>query len=134
MTDTDQWHSDEALAKQALADDLSARGEPVPMDVMLGLLAPGVEPTEAELCANCGCDARSEVGGEAHGGKRWCGICLGRGRHTQYVADLSGVVAAVRAWCDRTAASASTDQSELVFQDRMELVDEVRALLPAVTL
>jgi hypothetical protein len=40
-------------------------------------------------------------------------------------------VRAIREWCDRTAAAASTDQSEPVFQARMELVDEVSALLPS---
>lgn len=133
MTYTDNWYSDEALSKQALADELAARGERVPLDVIVGILAPRVEPTESEQCANCGCDARNEVGGEVHGGKRWCGICLGRGRHIQHMADLSAVVDGLREWCDRTAAAASTEQSEPVFQARMELVDEVRALLPAVS-
>lgn len=126
------WYSDEALNKQALADELAARGERVPLDLMVGILAPRVEPTEAEQCANCGCDARGEVGGEAHSGKRWCGICIGRGRHIQHVADLSETVAAIRVWCDRNAAAASADQSEPVFQARMDLIDEVRALLPVV--
>lgn len=114
------WYSDEALRKQALADDLNARGVPVPLDVMVGILEPRVQPTEAEQCANCGCDARDEVGGEAHGGKRWCGICIGRGRHTQYLADTAPyvltvemtqsarenavAVEAVRDWCAREAA------------------------------
>lgn len=39
---------------------------------------------------------------------------------------------AIREWCDRTASAASMSQSEPVFQARMQLVDEVRALLPAV--
>lgn len=126
-----EWYSDEALAKQALADELTARGERVPMDVMLGILAPRVEPTEAELCANCGCDARGEVGGEAHGGKRWCGICIGRGRHIQYVADLSAVVAAVREWCDAQKPCA-IGKGCVRCAVRAEVVREVRSLLPSV--
>lgn len=140
MSTSTDWYSDEALRKQALADELNARGEPVPLDVMCGILAPRVQPTEAEECANCGCDARAEVGGEEHGGKRWCGICLGRGRHERHLAEsrqrLSGAVQAIREWCDKTEAAAHAEplvwrHSEAVFQARMDLVDEVRALLPS---
>lgn len=38
----------------------------------------------------------------------------------------------LREWCARIAAAASGEQSEPVFQARMELVDEVRRLLPEV--
>lgn len=43
----------------------------------------------------------------------------------------SAAVAKLREWCDKTATAASGDQSEPMFQARMGLVDEVRALLPA---
>lgn len=44
-------------------------------------------------------------------------------------------VRALRDWCDKTAAAARVEplsftDSEPVFQARMQLVDEVRALLP----
>ena len=41
-------------------------------------------------------------------------------------------IRSLREWCDKTQAAASGDQSEPVFQARMQLVDEVRALLPEV--
>jgi hypothetical protein len=43
-----------------------------------------------------------------------------------------GMVKRLRAWCDKTTAAASGDQSEPVFQARMELVDELRSMLPPV--
>jgi hypothetical protein len=131
-----QWFSDEALGKQALVDELNERGETVPLDLMCGLLEPRVHPTEAEQCDNCRSDARDEVGGLEFAGKRRCGICVGRGRHNQHAVDAYGEAAAallaIREWCDRTQHAASMTESEPVFQARMELVDEVRSLLPPV--
>lgn len=182
MTDTDQWYSDDALRKQAELDARIARGETVPLDVWCGLLAPRVQPTEAEQCANCEGDARDQVGGEEICGKRWCSLCVSRGRHTEHAvtayraleaenarlregldllrpahhtpyadeehqggncADImlalvtqalkaEQVARRVREWCDKTMAAASGGQSEPVFQARMQLIDEVRALLPEV--
>lgn len=48
------------------------------------------------------------------------------------VNEAAAALRAVREWCDRTERAASTSNSEDVFQARMELVDEVRRLLPAV--
>jgi hypothetical protein len=47
----------------------------------------------------------------------------------------AATVRVLRGWCDRTEAAARTEplsftDSEPVFQARMQLVDEVRALLP----
>lgn len=82
-SEPNEWYSDEALRKQAEGDALIARGEPIPLDVMCGMFAPRVRATGDDLCANCDQDARQEVGGREHHGKRWCQLCLGRGRHEQ---------------------------------------------------
>lgn len=81
----DLWFSDEALRKQAEADALIDRGEPVPLSVMCGIFEPRTQPTEAERCANCRSDAREGAGGEEIGGKRWCFLCISRGRHESEV-------------------------------------------------
>lgn len=52
-------------------------------------------------------------------------------------AENAEAIRKVRDWCDRTDAAARTEplsftDSEPVFQARMQLVDEIRALLPEV--
>lgn len=49
-----------------------------------------------------------------------------------------GAIAQARRWCDKTEAAAKSEPlsltaDEAVFQARMQLVDEVRALLPEVS-
>jgi hypothetical protein len=72
----DEWFSDEALRKQAKLEE-----GPVRWTDLIGILEPRVPPTDEECCVCCGLDARDEVGGEEHNGKRYCDICLGRGHH-----------------------------------------------------
>lgn len=53
------------------------------------------------------------------------------------IAKTAVTVIALREWCDKTEAAArfeplSFTDSEAVFQARMQLIDEVRALLPPV--
>lgn len=83
---TDTWFSDEALRKQAEADALIARGEPVPLSVMCGIFQPRTQPTAVERCTHCQSDAREGAGGEEIDGKRWCFLCISRGRDEPEVA------------------------------------------------
>lgn len=78
---TESYYSDEALRKQAEADELKAKGEPVPLTLIAGIAEPRVKATPAERCNCCGLDARDSEGGEEHRGLRWCYICVGRGHH-----------------------------------------------------
>ena len=74
------WYSDAALAKQAALAAMP-EGETPPVDELLGVLEPRVPPSDAERCNCCGLDARDHVGGEEHGGRRWCSVCVDRGHY-----------------------------------------------------
>ncbi len=79
MSASEQWFSDEALRKQhALAE--MPEGALPPLELICGVYEPRVPPTMHERCANCSSDARDQAGGEERNGKRWCALCLMRGR------------------------------------------------------
>ena len=81
--DDDSWYSDEALEKQREIDRRTKAGEKISLDLLCGWLEPRTQPTDAEKCTNCGSDARPEIGGEEHHGKRWCLLCVSRERHRE---------------------------------------------------
>lgn len=82
--DNDEWYSDEALQKQAAIDRMILVGEQPPLSMFVGMLEPRVPPTPEEQCSHCTLDARSETGGEIRNGKRWCFLCISRGRHESW--------------------------------------------------
>lgn len=143
---TEQYYSDEALRKQAAADELLAAGERIPLDTMVGIFESRVKPTEAEQCANCGGDGRDAAGGASIHGKSWCGLCIDRGRPQQRCSTADAEVARlrevldrlgkVRDYCDQIAASVALCRNRgdgmcSLCRARDRIVGDIRLLLPS---